>query len=769
MLGKIILLLAAVLACCAITARSNTDDVVVDNLEELRALFYEHQDAWIPLALPGEAILFQDFGLVVPFNANGDFPKRFIRRLPGEYSKHGIVTYQITLIEDSYTRQLVVCDTATMTELWRMDADPLHDPYAYLRWSYGLSAVDSLAGIHKTEIQRMDSAKVAADFLLVEETYYGDYVIAEDQARQAEAAMPMAMSAPPLPGGASMNVTGGAGMVTNGGDVAVTFSLPLEFGGYAEIFKTTNLKYVPWSVAENRLSVIGGTELAWTDVGSSNQPCGFYILSDADLSNGTDTDGDGYTDLREIYITKTDANEYNFSDHDNDNLHDWYEVMLFGGNITNQSAADDFDGDGLLNGQEMNLFSNEVVFIADPTNPDTDGDGTDDGTEVAQGGNPADGSDGGEPPPDPPEPIPVQAVFCMTNHYSDHLATYWVEISGPGISESLNCPRGTPLQVPLALIKGESYSIEIKHDGYNVPGGYAASITGTNLVVDNAGGALGDRIGETHDGDIWTAEVHVPLVQLSLSQTNMTLKYDNLCELSVITKPDALQFSDHQFEIKFQDEFEHSFRGLGAGTSMNWKTGVAGTFSLRAKATAGGEETVISQRIQAEVQFPNVYEIKYDSGIESAMEAAWQQTLIDSTPTSYRENGFLIWLDTRTDKYTADSSVYTATTGTPGTQVTGEYWFNWENTEEIRPTSSGANYPVALFHTHPPFTFANPIQYPKRDTGPSDGNDEDVDMAEEFGLPGLVYDYEDPVIYAGHAETNVYKCYEYGPLRRTKE
>lgn len=80
-------------------------------------------------------------------------------------------------------------DSVNGTELWRLDADPDHDPYSFLRWKFGLSSFDSLDAIDLQVILRLDSAKIAADFILVPELFYADYVLAEEQRHLEEIAM----------------------------------------------------------------------------------------------------------------------------------------------------------------------------------------------------------------------------------------------------------------------------------------------------------------------------------------------------------------------------------------------------------------------------------------------------------------------------------------------------------------------------------------------------------------------------------------------------
>jgi hypothetical protein len=247
----------------SLTAVGTTNDGVVDSLEELRDLYTEHQNNWVELALPGDEVLVQNYGLVVPFRPEA-LPKKFIKRLVGEYGANGIPEYKIVCYEDGFTREVVLCDAEYGTELWRLDADPYHDPYAVLRSKYDLSATDSLAGIDPFEVYRLDTAKVAATFTLVPDAFYADYVIAEEQARLdtvSMTAMTMSVAEEITEPVITFSLQTNANMLLD-------IELPLSFGSAAEIFSTYNLVYVDFSLAENRLSCTGGTHVTW----STTQP-----------------------------------------------------------------------------------------------------------------------------------------------------------------------------------------------------------------------------------------------------------------------------------------------------------------------------------------------------------------------------------------------------------------------------------------------------------------------------------------------------------------
>ncbi|WP_350292235.1 gliding motility-associated C-terminal domain-containing protein [uncultured Croceitalea sp.] len=122
------------------------------------------------------------------------------------------------------------------------------------------------------------------------------------------------------------------------------------------------------------------------------------------LNSACDSDGDGLTDAEEATLG-TDPNN---PDSDGDGINDGQEV------IDNTNPLDDCDSsggtplgtsdcdeDGLTNDEEdVNGNGSVDEGETDPNNPDSDGDGINDGQEVADGTNPLDSCDsiGGTPP-----------------------------------------------------------------------------------------------------------------------------------------------------------------------------------------------------------------------------------------------------------------------------------------------------------------------------------------------------------------------------------
>ncbi len=347
-------------------------DGVVDSLYELKSLFVEHQYAYLPISPPSEAVFSQDYSTVVPVDWR-DFPKAFTKQMYAEMNANGYPLYRIAVYEDSLTRETVFLNSYG-TEVCRLAAEKNYDPYLWQK-NHFLLSTSSLMDPWAKWI--FDPAHIAAEFTLVPQIFYADYVLAEEQRRLDEAVtMPM-MATMSLLEGDGMAIS--MGMDSNG-FVKLDIDLPPDFGNHAEIFGTYNLVYVPWGVAANRLSSTGGTHLAWTDPASIVRETGFYIVSDADL----DSDGDGYSNLRETLTTTNNPNVFDLVDEDQDGMHDWYETILFGG--LGQAGTGDFDGDGIPNNQEMVYTTSgsgapKVTITTDPSLYDTDGDGMNDGLE----------------------------------------------------------------------------------------------------------------------------------------------------------------------------------------------------------------------------------------------------------------------------------------------------------------------------------------------------------------------------------------------------
>lgn len=139
------------------------------------------------------------------------------------------------------------------------------------------------------------------------------------------------------------------------------------------------------------------TDGATGESGDANVSGLFNASADVgDVTNGTDTDGDGLTDAREAALG-TDPLD---ADADADGLEDDWEL-----DVGTDPLANDTDGDGAPDGLELDRGTSPLAVDADGdglndtrelelgtavTGVDTDGDGLEDGREVALGTDPLD-------------------------------------------------------------------------------------------------------------------------------------------------------------------------------------------------------------------------------------------------------------------------------------------------------------------------------------------------------------------------------------------
>lgn len=179
------------------------------------------------------------------------------------------------------------------------------------------------------------------------------------------------------------------------GGMTVEMQLPDWFGGYTEIYGCGSLMTGYWDVLADWIPTFGTNQLSWEDIARENDDTYFYTLFDATM----DYDSDGLSDAMEHFITETDPEVFDERDFDQDGLQDYWESKLF--RTFDQHGTNDYDGDGLLNQEELVYLAATnggpaVVFYSDPTLYDTDGGGINDGFETLNpeyGFNPLDRTD----------------------------------------------------------------------------------------------------------------------------------------------------------------------------------------------------------------------------------------------------------------------------------------------------------------------------------------------------------------------------------------
>ena len=236
---------------------------------------------------------------------------------------------------------------------------------------------------------------------------------------------------------------------------------------------------------------------------------------------------------------------------------------------------------------------------------------------------------------------------------------------------------------------------------------------------------------------------------LSLSvRSPLTLKHDNQTAIS-LSHPNSLETTIINATVQIRRKGDSAWLTLGSPSSLNpWTAKIAGTFEMRGIGTVQGNrvETPIEE---VEVRFPQYAQITNDAAVVSMTDAAWAATLADCTPTSRRERGFWIYLDTSVDSYEAGPTIYGNPCGPNDDAAVPMSPRPPDEPTLPSATASGARYPVASFHCHTPTPYrVSATNFPGRAVGPSPYDlfvDEIVDQ-----VPGLVYDYVDLPLHNGN-------------------
>jgi len=182
---------------------------------------------------------------------------------------------------------------------------------------------------------------------------------------------------------------------------------------------------------------------------------------------------------------------------------------------------------------------------------------------------------------------------------------------------------------------------------------------------------------------------------------------------------------------------------------------VAGKFIVRVKGSIEDSEHETEPTEEIEVRFPDADTILAGDGVRARMDQAWANTKSATTPTSRREEGYYITLNT-----SAGNEAYGVTSYTVGNQVANNAFAQLDGFG-ARPKDIPENptpihyslYIVGWFHTHPPtkYQVANPGFPATQLVGPSGppGGDHEFSSHASVNCPGFVYDYVPTGTYLG--------------------
>jgi len=381
----IIVAVCVALGCSAMAKAAEAEPettTVIDSEKVLGECLISVQWQYFPVCLPSlSERLLQPAGSF-PFDHEG-FDSEPRATFRGWIDADGIVHYAVGLCEDYWTGEIVVLDD-TGWEMFRIPRKKTYDPYDLQREFFDLGKKEVLEDDFTREV--FLPSKICTVVDLIPLVFWDAHLQIEQENSMQQLSAPAMMA---MGSGGSENPT--ASMTLGSNDlITLHITLPEGFGRYLEIFKKDDLVLSPaWSLCDSWIPTYGSTNISWIDPASSNSVKGFFHLS-----NAVDSDGDGFSNLREAWVSGTDSNSFNTVTNDADSLHDWWELKLFGD--LDETESTDFDGDGLLNGEEMEYFPGSpptITLLADPSLYDTDDDGLNDFEEVH-----------GTPPTDPWNP-----------------------------------------------------------------------------------------------------------------------------------------------------------------------------------------------------------------------------------------------------------------------------------------------------------------------------------------------------------------------------
>ena len=310
------------------------------------------------------------------------------------------------------------------------------------------------------------------------------------------------------------------------------------------------------------------------------------------------------------------------------------------------------------------------------------------------------------------------------------------------------------------LWKNTSYRIELQHLGTNMPADqgpdydWRATVDGNTDALFAAGAWIVDdpddllhteRHGNANNIPAGiSAKLHHLEFKVKKETLSLLNKHDQ--ELSNKNTLPAAALNTIHFQMRRTSENDWYTMQTDSITNYKDKARVAGYFSARCRVEIDGNFATSSE-VPLEVQFPSASEILSGNGVRARMDQAWENTKNATTPTSRREEGYYITLDT-----SETSDGYGITNYTIGNPVANDEYAALDGFG-ARPPDSPKNptpiessvYVVGWFHTHPPtkYQVAQPGFDPIQIVGPSGppGGDHGFSFHPTVDCPGFAYDY----------------------------
>jgi GT2 family glycosyltransferase len=363
----------------------------------------------------------------------------------------------------------------------------------------------------------------------------------------------------------------------------------------------------------------------------------------------------------------------------------------------------------------------------------------------------------------PSEHVVANSVRMTYKHYTRGVWNAWVELAAPRHAESLrDHPEGLWARAWELFKSGEESARQERsylhgHRAYD-EFWYAErfGLSWPRLAGGAEEAATLPRAGSPSPSPKpVTVEIIVQNAVVTIGKT------DNL--QAKVTPPSPAP-TNYKFEVKRRSDATWTTLTNVPNSTFNWPTRVAGFMNVRVTATIAGVDRVSPQK-DVEVQFPAYSDVVGNADVQTATDASWASTKAATTPTTRREEGFWIQIDTTA----ATRYTHTATVLGPVVDPTHTGSVDLGARPADNPATPdpriGGVFAVASFHTHTPTTF----RAVGRPVGPS-AADNAADTHDD--VTGVVYDYiESPAgsgsIPAGYALNSSAQRYQSGPNRRS--
>jgi hypothetical protein len=278
-----------------------------------------------------------------------------------------------------------------------------------------------------------------------------------------------------------------------------------------------------------------------------------------------------------------------------------------------------------------------------------------------------------------------------------------------------------------------------------------------NPGVPNGGGGNSSGGYYGGDGNSYGSGSNTYAVTISLDIPSTMTLGTGYTITTVINPPKTLSYISYQIKniATDQDYTIQSTPELICST----RAYRPGNYSLKAVVLFADGSNRSSNTININIQFPYYTEIIANATVLSQMNSAWAETKISNGSGLYAERGFAIYLNTGLNTYQF-GSVGNLDRKNPCTSalVKANISISWFDPKDPR---QGAQYPVATFHTHPPYLCGSS----RRPVGPS-GLDISY-LATDY--VNFVYDYTgtNGYLYFNHGIDDPAKIYHFG-LERGK-